>query len=338
MFTNEEIRDKILGNFLGVSIGDALGKPVEGWSHQRIVDKFDRIENYHNCSDHKYFENDPSGTTTDDWQLTKAVAQAMITSGELNLDEIASEHVKEFSISVRGWGTTTREAVGRIDSGVSWKESGKFNKENYGVGNGVCMKISPVGLHMALTDVKCNNVEYIEKISDMSIMTHATSMGVTSGLSHAFATLECFNMRPEEFNKNSFINVIIYAATLGRQYCTGTLKDDLQTRFEQLYEDYTPMDIINPKQFGGGTCYVYNSLPFTYAWFLRNPNNIESLYDCISAGGDTDTNGSMLAGLLGVLHGSSIFPNHLINGLKNKDEVFELADQFYKRFNYFGVD
>lgn len=65
---------------------------------------------------------------------------------------------------------------------------------------------------------------------------------------------------------------------------------------------------------------------------MRNPNSIESLYDCVSAGGDTDTNGSMLASLLGALHGQSIFPKHLVDGLKNKDEILDLADQFYEKF------
>jgi ADP-ribosylglycohydrolase len=52
----------------------------------------------------------------------------------------------------------------------------------------------------------------------------------------------------------------------------------------------------------------------------------------VSAGGDADSNGSMLAGLLGALHGASIFPDHLVDGLKNKDEVLEIADQFYEKF------
>jgi hypothetical protein len=67
----------------------------------------------------------------------------------------------------------------------------------------------------------------------------------------------------------------------------------------------------------------------TYAFFLKNPSSIDSLYDCVSAGGDTDSNGSMLAGLLGALHGTGIFPQHLVDGLVEKEEVLAIADQFY---------
>jgi ADP-ribosylglycohydrolase len=327
------LRDKVRGNFLGVAIGDALGKPAE----MSKPNQYGRITDYLDCSSHKYFDNDHKGTTTDDWQLTKAVARAMITTGKFDLDEIAVEHGKEFAISVRGWGGSTREAVARIVEGVHWKEAGKTTEKNRGLGNGVSMKASPAGLYMALTNPSCDNPpwdEHVKNIADMAIMTHYTSIAVTSGLAHAFATLKCFSVTPETFDPDSFVNVIIGAAQIGRQYCPGTLNDDMQVRFERLKRPYTPKGFIDPiEEFGGGSCYVYDSLPFTYAFFLRNPQSIESLYDCVSAGGDTDSNGSMLAGLLGALHGTSIFPNHLVDGLKNKDEVLEIADQFYERFS-----
>lgn len=328
-----DARDKVRGNFLGVAIGDALGKAVEMCTPQHIVEKHGRITDYLDCSDHKYFKNDDKGTTTDDWQLTKAVARGMISTGKFDLDAIAAQHVREFKISVSGWGGSTREAVGRIANGVHWKDAGKTIEKNRGLGNGVSMKASPAGLFMALTNPDCDNPpwdEHVQNIADMAIMTHHTSIAVTSGLAHAFATLKCFSITPETFDPESFLNVVIGAAQIGRQFCPGTLKDDMQVRFERLKQPYSPEDII--EEFGGGSCYVYDSLPFTYAFFLRNPNSIESLYDCVSAGGDADSNGSMLAGLLGALHGTSIFPQHLVDGLKNKDEVLEIADDFYEKF------
>lgn len=329
---SEKLRDKVRGNFLGIAIGDALGKPVEMCKPQHIAEKYGRVTEYLDCSSHKYFENDHKGTTTDDWQLTKAIARAMITTGRFDLDEIAAEHVKEYTISVRGWGGSTREAVARIAEGMPWKEAGKTKEKNRGLGNGVAMKASPAGLYMALTNPNCDNPpwdEHIQNIADMAIMTHHTSIAVTSGLAHAFATLKCFSVTPETFDADSFVNVIIGAAQLGRQYCPGTLNDDMQVRFERLKKPR----LIDPiEEFGGGSCYVYDSLPFTYAWFLKNPQSIETLYDCISAGGDADSNGSMVAGLLGALHGASIFPQHLLDGLKDKNEVLEIADQFYDKF------
>jgi ADP-ribosyl-[dinitrogen reductase] hydrolase len=325
-------KDKIIGCFLGVAIGDSLGKPVESMTAEAIAKMHGRIVDYQDCSSHKYFENDDKGTTTDDYQLTKAIARAMITTSKFDLDEIAKEHVKEYLISVRGWGGSTREAIARIANGVHWKDAGKTEIKNRGLGNGVCMKAAPAGLYIGLTQSKHTITpwdEYVQNIADMAIMTHQTSIAVTSGLAHAFAILECFKTEPKDFSKKSFIKEIITAAKIGRKFCPGTIADDIQTRFEMLKNKYSPEEII--KEFNG-SCYVYDSLPFTYAFFLRDPNSIESLFDCVNSGGDTDSNCSMLASLLGALHGTSIFPQYLIDGLKNKDEVIDLANQFYEKF------
>src|SRR4051812_41042387 len=102
MLTKKQIKDKVLGNFIGVAIGDALGKPVEMCKPEDIVKKYNRIEDYQDCSSHKYFDNDQKGTTTDDTQLTLAIARAFIKTGKFDLDEIAAQHCEEFKISVRG--------------------------------------------------------------------------------------------------------------------------------------------------------------------------------------------------------------------------------------------
>lgn len=328
-----DLKDKIRGNFLGVAIGDALGKAVETLPADVIAERFGRIDKYIVNSTHKWFNEDHAGTTTDDWQLTKAVAQAFIDKGSFDLDAIAQEHVKEFAISVRGWGGTTRESIAKIAEGVPLDEASKTDHPRRGTGNGICMKASPVGLYMALTNPKCADPpwnEHIKKIFGMTIMTHRTSIAYTSGLAHAFATFKCFTETPEKFDKKSFYNMLLGAAVLGRSKLSETIVDDMHDKFILLDKDFTTEEII--ANFGGGSCYVYDSLPFTYAFFLRNPNSIESLFDCVSAGGDADSNASMLAGLMGALHGTKIFPDHLIEGLKEKDEVLSIADAFYERF------
>lgn len=324
------MRDKIRGTFLGVAVGDSLGKPVEMWSADKIKEKFGRITDYQDCKNHKYFQNDEKGTTTDDWALTKAIAKAFINAGKFDMDAIAEEHVKEFAISVGGWGGSTRESVERLANGVHWQDSGKTDKAGRGTGNGICMKVSPIGLALKNSysnhgfNIKDFNT-IIENLVNLSAMTHRTSLAVTSGIAHTFSTLFCIN---EKFDRSNFISMLENSASIGKKFFPETLTDDLGDRFKKLKNNMTDEEII--REFGG-TCYVYDSLPFTYAFFLRNPDSIESLFDCVSAGADCDSNGSMLAGLLGSLHGTKIFPQYLIDGLKAKDEVLTIADQFYEK-------
>lgn len=329
-------RDKIRGCFMGTAIGDALGKPVESLSPQHIAERFGRIEKYLDCSSHKYFENDDKGTTTDDWQLTKAVAKAFIATGKFDIEEIARQHIEEFKLSVRGWGASTREAVQRLTEGVAWSDASKTTIPNRGLGNGVAMKVAPIGIYMGLTNPGLNEMlweEHMRNIIGVASITHRSSIGVASGIVHSLAVLKCFMTDPkDEFHKRLFIQTIIGGAIMGNSYYPTTLKDNIKDRFEKLTKNYTPEEIADPALFGGGSCYVYDSLPFTYAFFLRNPNSIESLYDCVNAGGDTDTNGSMIGGMLGAYHGMSIFPDHLVNELTCKDEVLAIADQFCDKF------
>jgi ADP-ribosylglycohydrolase len=71
-------------------------------------------------------------------------------------------------------------------------------------------------------------------------------------------------------------------------------------------------------------------------FFIKNPHSIESLYDVINAGGDTDTNGSILGAMLGALNGTEIFPKELIESIPKEyyEEVMDLANRFADKFKF----
>lgn len=330
-----DLHDKVRGCFLGLAIGDALGKPVETKKAAEIASKWGRITDYFVNVDHKYYDGTPAGSWTDDTQLSLAVARGFVNSGSFDLDAIAEEHCVEFMKTIAGWGTTTKDAVAKMVDGTHWSNASLTDQPNRGTGNGVSMKIAPVGLYMGLTNPNCFNPQWTEdtkKIVKLSIMTHFTSMAITSGFAQAFAVFKCFTSDPKTFDLPSFIRTITGAGMMGRRYLFKTITaDDIANRLGLLekYEEYPPERIIQELK---GTCYVYDSLPFTFMFFVRNPHSIDCLYDCVSAGGDADTNGSQIGALLGALHGTEIFPKHLIDGLQEKDEILKTADKFYERF------
>ncbi|MBI2633668.1 MAG: ADP-ribosylglycohydrolase family protein [Parcubacteria group bacterium] len=53
----------------------------------------------------------------------------------------------------------------------------------------------------------------------------------------------------------------------------------------------------------------------------------------VNAGGDTDTNGSIVGSLLGALKGVSVFPKHLIDGLWQKEKILDTANRFCDTFD-----
>lgn len=324
------LQDKIKGMFLGLAIGDALGKPVEMLTASEIREKVGKVKEYISSKRTDGVAGE-LGSWTDDTQLSLAVARGIITGGCIDLDAIASEHVEEYQKSVAGWGGSTRDAVRKLANGDPWNQSGQTSKENRGFGNGVAMKIAPVGAYMAATNPNANEPQWsqdVESIANLSIMTHYTNMGIVSGLSHAFAVNYCLTTK--KFQPKEFVDILIGACDIGcNWFKKAGMKDDIRKRYESLM-NYNDEDKII-EDFNG-SCYIYDSLPFTYAFFLRNYENIDSLYDVVSGGGDTDTNGSMLGSLLGALYGQSFFPKNLVDGLHDLTTVQNVADQFCKKF------
>jgi len=320
--------DKIKGMFLGAFIGDALGLPVESWSKEKIKDKFGRIDKYHAAVDHKYMKEHCAGTWSDDSQLTIAVAKGLMDR-PLDMNRQALRHVEAYKQTTAGWGTSTKESVRKLANGVNW------NKSSQGVtgkGNGLPMKISAVGALASTNNFAISKVDNF--VIDLSLMTHPTSISASAGLAQCYAITYCLEHEAGDFDHGEFVQEIVQSSKVGRKVLPETIgEDDLTKRLALLeFGDYSEDKAI--KDFGGGSAYVYNSLPFTYVFFLKNYLTIESLYDVISAGGDTDSNGSMLGALMGALHGTSIFPKSLIDGL-NQDQlsiINGVSDKFIMKF------
>jgi ADP-ribosylglycohydrolase len=120
----------------------------------------------------------------------------------------------------------------------------------------------------------------------------------------------------------------VSAAFKAKEWQQGEESDDLAERLKLVtqYKQYDAQRCI--EEFGGGSCYCYHSMPFLYMFFLRNPHSVDALYDVVSAGGDADTNGSMVGAMLGAYNGQSVFPKHLVDGLYEKDLILKAANEF----------
>lgn len=350
--TNQELRDRTTGMFLGIAIGDALGMPVETMSAETIAAKYGRVTDYIEPKGHKWFDGQPAGTTTDDTQLTLVVAESLIANKGINIDDLAYRHIQSWQDEGdRGFGKSTGNAIKRLAAGVHWKDSGKSDDPKSGSGNGLPMKLAPFGaaLGCLFAQKKQKNLELLfRSLTHLSFMTHRTALGLESTIIHVAAISDLLTTK-EVLDREKYLEKI----TKRTLVTIGTLLDnpenevlfsgipDLQDFRMRLTERIAalktlPLDELDAdtlrKLFGEGKCYVYDSLPFTYAFFLKNPRSIECIYDLVNAGGDTDTNASIAGGMLGALNGAAIFPPHLVNGLKNKDRVLDVAKRFCDTF------
>ena len=342
-------KDKVVGMFLGGFIGDTMGKPVETWEPDKIQQNYGRLITIESPSKHKWFKGQLGGTWSDDTQLRIAVAQAMLDVDSFEDIDVAMNaqvirHIKAREISMDGWGGSTRDAVERLSNGVHWSESGQSSSvmrkgKPTGGGNGVAMKIDPLGAYLALKgkDVFSEVIDFLMALNEM---THQSVVSACASAAMVMAIRDCLLTTPEKLKNNlpNFIEDLKDASTLIENLTDvddkGILGDNVTLKLMSLYnyQEYDTKKIIS--DFGGGSCYVYNSVPFTLMFFVQNPLSIDALYDVINAGGDTDSNGSMLGAMLGALHGPDIFPRHLVDALDSDQLsiVLETATKFYDKF------
>lgn len=282
----------------------------------------------------------PAGTITDDTQLTIATVRGLIeghkkvlADGDFKgwfkpyMDSIAAEHVKAKNASTAGWGKSTVEAVERLEAGCCWSQSGKTDNPHRGTGNGVPMKCSPLAV-WGLCDIakvqheglRCVNFQHVVHFS---AMTHYTKISAEAAVIHTAAIESLLNTADAgTFHSKTFCDLIADGVFEWQQEdnpnywnvdALNESEDNLRKRLWLLSHlcltgEIEDLGIDDMRyEFGSGSCYVYDSLPFAYAWFLRDPHSFQSILDTVNAGGDTDTNAKLVGEMIGALHGIEFF-------------------------------
>ncbi len=337
-------REQIRGMFLGVAIGDALGVPVETYDDRRIAREYARITMYIQNPTHKWSSQKPAGMWSDDTQLTLAVAESLIETGRIDLESQARWHLRLLDeFGDLGLGGSTREALAKLRQGIPPTESGKNANPKRGMGNALPMKCSPLGLYLAtLTPKRASGRPWTDHAGDivaLAHMTHHTDAGGISAIAHAMAIRTCLRFPgtyPGAISKYLLGEVedgLGAVAYFGPESPGG---HDLYRRLEALGSLQPSLGYVTPQHWdallGGDRFHVGYTLPFCYGMFLRNPDSVGTIYDTVSAGGDTDTNASIVGGMLGAVHGAGFFPKHLVEGLAHRERILDTADRLCERF------
>lgn len=351
---NGILRDKVMAMSLLSTIGNALGMSVDDLTKKEIEERFRFVREYLPARpDHKWCKGFLKGQWTDDTQLFLAIARAYISTKSIDIVEIYLEHIKEMERNTAGWGDSTIDSLKQIHAIFPGDEFTKCNISDFGnptgAGNGVAMKIAPIGAVMSANYLKLKDIlsadnfasdwqereKYIHDcIAEIAMMTHRTRMAIASGFAQVNAIHTCLLSNGEDVKRfrKHFSSEVIRAVKIGESYqLKDALVDKLSKRYHNLLQNtvYIGNDIDKLLALtDGATCYVYNSLPFSHAMFMRNPTSIETLFDVINAGGDTDSNGAIVGALLGAYNGTKIIPRYLLDGLWRREEVEDTARRF----------
>lgn len=151
-------RDRYLGLFLGLALGDSLGAPFEGGIPERCV--------------WALIGRTRGGRRrwTDDTQMSLDIAESIICCNGLDLDDIATRYAKSYRWT-RGYGPGAAKTLKLIRRGVHWSTANTKAYPQGSFGNGGAMR-APV---LALLPV--SREERIEAARDTAEITHAHELG-----------------------------------------------------------------------------------------------------------------------------------------------------------------
>jgi ADP-ribosyl-[dinitrogen reductase] hydrolase len=307
--------DRIRGCLLGIAVGDALGLPVETLTPAEILSRYGRITSYVTNPDHKWYGKSLPGTWSDDTQLTLAVTEAL-SEGGFSLTALRESHLRAAKETTLGWGNTTRAAVERFGSDQSSPRA-----LGPGTGNGVIMKLAPFAMWLRAHGSAETITAQLDAFTDL---THPTPLARCATRALAAGHLHLAATRPSEFEPHTFVEAIVYAAESGQHDQTST---ELVRRIRLLSSHASLPLSQTVEQWGGGSCYVLDSLPVSLLCFLKNPSSFEAVINAVNLGGDSDSNGSIVGALLGVLNGSEIIPSGLVRDLQQLCRIERAAAQ-----------
>jgi ADP-ribosyl-[dinitrogen reductase] hydrolase len=343
---SKERLDCIQGCLMGVAIGDALGMPVETMKHEDIMqlNKGRGVIGFMPVVQKRVWDTAElkAGDTTDDWQLTRAVANSLIrTKGALDITDCANEHIRELEKSAFGWGKGSQSAIEAIRDGKRdpIKDSLPPAEKGKGCGNGVIMKIAPLAIANALT-VKKNDLDLWHECKKLGSLTHPDIRASIAAYVIAYLMQDIiFNRRLHlRENRTQYILGMIIAVALDAEESEklgpNTNLDLVSDRLIKLSHIMDSPNVLHGdfaetlRIVIGCGFNALDSVAFSIGTFLRHPNDFcAGVLEAVNAGGDSDTHASIVGALIGLNCGLSAIPKEWQDFSPHFQEALEIGDR-----------
>lgn len=308
--TNEQFSAALLG----LSLGDALGFPVEGYPPaicERYVSQFLRTGLAGQWNHYPY----PFGQYSDDTQMTRTLIESITHCKSFDPIDFAHQLATLFdSKKVIGQGRSTQEAVQRLIHGVSWKNAGTLPPT---AGNSSSARALAIGLFLYNQPEKM-----LEAAKDQSWITHQDHRCLAGSIAVAGAT--ALALQSEKIDAASFIAQLIEWTEPTSEEFSAQLRhlpEWLALAPEHAAEAIARAGIESSYQdnWHGISPFITSSVLWSLYSFLKCPDDYWNVIcTAIAAGGDTDTTAAIAGGISGAHLGHACLPVHLISKLTDQ--------------------
>ena len=311
--------NNVINGMMGLSMGDALGVPVEFMKREELKRK--PVESMLGYGTH----NQPAGTWSDDTSMSLCLLDSL--SQGLDYQDIM---IKFLNWYVEGaytpygevfdMGGTTRKALDRFVKGTPpLKCGGSSERDN---GNGSLMRILPLVFYIEANygrDLKEED-EVFNIIHNVSSLTHA--------------------------HKRSHVACAIYIAIASKLLTSMNLKTAVESGINKAAEYYkNHTDYVEelayfkrlqkrnfadlPEHSIKSSGYVVDTLEAAVWCLLNSSTYKECVLKAVNLGEDTDTVAAVAGGLAGLYYGYEGIPPKWLDTLAKRDYIENLCNRFY---------
>lgn len=293
---------------LGSAIGDALGMPLEGVRASSIRAQLGRVRDFIDAP----WRMLRAGQWTDDTKMMLCHARSILACGGVDVEDTAREFMRWLEEGDwRGIGGATYDSIQRLRAGTPPSESGM--RGEMAAGNGVAMRIAPVGL------VDCRDLERLRTdCRGVAVITHDNPEAIAGGTAVAYAVAAGAR---GEMRLDSLVPDIV--GFIGQ--CRVSEKLHQASLFLEKGMD-TPEALARL----GTSGYVVETVASAMFCFLSTPGDFEETVSRAVEGGlDSDTTGAVAGAISGAYNGLQAIPERWREGVEDSGLIVELAAGIY---------
>ncbi|MGI5818419.1 MAG: ADP-ribosylglycohydrolase family protein [Armatimonadota bacterium] len=291
---------RFTGSLLAAACGDCLGAAHEGYSGTDLAEAY---------YDGRF---QPGSLTMSDWtddtSMLIATAQSIAECGEVNGEDLARRYLAWFEAGGRGIGRATYHAMKRLQSGAAWEMAGE--KGEYAAGNGVAMRVAPVGL------LHARRLEALrDDVRACGVITHRNEEAIDGAYAVAWTVAKA---AAGELDTETILLEIL------DQLEPSRVSDGLSECARLLEAEEPPLTALPALSLGGA---AFETVPAAFYCFLRTPFDLqETLVSSIVAGGDTDTRAAIAGAMTGAYNGREAIPTRWLQELPHRAGIEGVAE------------
>lgn len=301
-------RERALGAFFGLAIGDALGMPTESLSREQVLERYGGLiaDFLPAAADHPVAAGLPAGAVTDDTEQSVLVARLLVEGGGRITPGVLADALATWASDAerRGrsglLGPSTRRALDALAAGEPVERAGRF-----GTTNGAAMRIVPLALATPADDLDA----LVGAVHEVSLATHNTGPAIAAAAAIAAAVSAGVAGADLDAALGRGVEAARRAAPLGH-FVAGA---DVATRCEwamDLVAGCDPEQVVSLVDTLVGTSLAaQESVPAAFALAAAlGGAPFDAVRRAASLGGDADTIAALLGALCGSCAGVHAFP------------------------------